>query len=334
MGDPAGVGPAVVAAALERLGPVARSRDLVVVGDPRALRRAATSMGRRLELVEVATPPWDSAPAVPRGAVAVAWPEDARGRMPDPGRPTAGSGCAQLAYLEAAVAALRAGQASALVTGPVSKTAIVEAGAAFTGHTEYLAEQMGLAADGVTMLFAGPRLRVALVTTHMPLRQVPAAIVEARVAATLARVAVGLERLFGLTGPRIVALGLNPHAGEGGLFGDEELAIRRAIAAARKSRACRRSTIDGPVPSEAGLAQTLAGRYDCAVAMYHDQATIACKLLDARRSDNVTLGLPFLRASVAHGVAYDAARAGSADPGSMIAALAFARRVAARAGRG
>jgi 4-hydroxythreonine-4-phosphate dehydrogenase len=219
---------------------------------------------------------------------------------------------------------LKAGHARALVTGPVSKVAISRAGRTFSGHTEHLAEGVGLAPDAVTMLFAGRQLRVGLVTTHLSLREVPEAITAERVVGALRRIVVGLRELWSIEEPRVVVLALNPHAGEARLFGDEEQVIKGAIARARRLAPCRNALIRGPVPSETGLMQTIEGRFDCALAMYHDQATIPCKLLEMGRMVNITLGLPFLRVSVAHGVAYDAAREGTADSSSMVSALTLA----------
>jgi 4-hydroxythreonine-4-phosphate dehydrogenase len=178
------------------------------------------------------------------------------------------------------------------------------------------------------MIFIGPSLKVALVTTHLPLAEVPRALTVDRIAGTLSRVVTALRVLWRIDGPRVVVLGLNPHAGEDGLLGHEERAvITPAIARFRASPEACGAEVAGPAPSETGLRGVLEGRYDCAVAMYHDQATIACKLLEKGRSVNVTLGLPFVRTSVDHGVAYDAAASGTADPGSMIAALELAARL-------
>jgi 4-hydroxythreonine-4-phosphate dehydrogenase len=207
----------------------------------------------------------------------------------------------------------------------VSKIAITKAGVHFTGHTEHLARAAGIASDQVTMMFVGHSLRVALVTTHLPLRDVPAALTVERIAATLARVVTALRDWWGFKRPRVVVLGLNPHAGEEGLLGREEVeVIAPAIEAAASLPACQRALIEGPVPSEVGLRRAAAGLYDCAVAHYHDQATIPCKLLELGQTVNVTLGLPYLRTSVDHGVGYDAAATGDVDWGSMTDALRLA----------
>jgi 4-hydroxythreonine-4-phosphate dehydrogenase len=335
MGDPAGVGPAVAVGALARLPDVLAENRVVVLGDGRALERAAADRGLDLPLEPVAPPPWDEPPAPAEGSVAVARPAAARGRLPRPGHPTPEGGRAQIAYVDAAMDVLLARQAGALVTGPVSKIAVTRAGVPFSGHTEHLARRAGVPADGVTMLFAGPSLRVALVSTHLSLAEVPAAITGDRVVGALRRVVDALGRLFRIPRPRVVVMGLNPHAGESGLLGsEEETVLVPAIRRARRLRQCRSAEIQGPIPAETALRQTVAGRFDCALAMYHDQATVASKLLDVGRSVNVTLGLPFVRTSVDHGVAYDAAEAGTADPGSMTAALALAavlRRASGRA---
>lgn len=329
MGDPAGIGPLVTVEALARSKALLREARVVVLGDERALARAGETVGRCLAFEPVPPPPWESPPTPAPGKVAVARPRAAAGPVPRPGVPTLAGGRAQIAYVDAALDALCDGSARAVVTGPVSKIAICRAGVPFTGHTEHLARRAGVDPDEVTMLFAGPTIRVALVTTHLPIAALSAAVDERRVVGAVRRTVEGLRALFGIPRPRLVVLGLNPHAGEEGLLGREEAeVIAPALRRARRLAACRDAEVVGPVPAEAGLRQTVAGRYDCALAMYHDQATVACKLLDMGRSVNVTLGLPFVRTSVDHGVAYDAARAGAAGSGSMAAALELAAGLA------
>lgn len=229
--------------------------------------------------------------------------------------PTAEGGRAQLRALDAAIDDALAGSVDALVTAPVSKEAIVASGEEpFVGHTERLAQRAGLEPDAVTMLFLGPRLSVGLVTTHLSVVDAAAAITTVRVKRTLDHLRDALQR-SGIARPTIWVAGLNPHAGEGGLFGREEIdAIRPALLDAP-------STVRGPVASEAAFRAAASGIVDGVVAMLHDQATIASKLLDWGSAVNVTWGLPFVRTSVDHGVAYEAARDGSADPAGMIAAI-------------
>ena len=230
------------------------------------------------------------------------------------------NGAAQLAALEAATDAVLAGDADVLVTGPTSKAAIEAAGTRFTGQTEHLARRAGLAGEDVTMLFLGPRLRVGLVTTHLSVRDAAAALSVARVRRTATHLREALERLD-QRGP-VAVTGLNPHAGEGGLFGRED---REVIAPALSGIAA----LVGPLPAEAAFRGAAEGRYAGVVAMLHDQATIASKLLDWGEAVNVTWGLPFLRTSVDHGVAYDIAGTGRASPSGMRAALELAQRIGA-----
>lgn len=288
VGDPAGVGPLVSVRAVRALGAHAR-----LFGDAQRL----LALDADLDVVDV-------------GRVADA--------VVGARRPTPEGGAAQLAALDAAIDRALAREGRALVTGPVAKEAVERAGTPFTGQTEHLARRAGLAADAVTMLFLGPRVRVALVTTHLALRAVPDAITQPRVERACRHLAEALHAL-GVARPRTVVAGLNPHAGESGLFGDEE---RVVIAPA-----ARAAGAEGPVGAETAFRLAAAGEVDGVVAMYHDQATIASKLADWTEAVNVTWGLPFVRTSVDHGAAYDAAAAGRADERGMIAALSMALRL-------
>jgi 4-hydroxythreonine-4-phosphate dehydrogenase len=299
IGDPSGIGPEIVAAAL------ARRPDLVprvvIFGDEGVLARAGLPGG---------------SPAAARVVpVTRLSPEDT-----PPGRPTAAGGAAQVAYLEAAVASGVAG----LVTAPISKTAARAAGFAFPGHTEFLAAAYG--AREHAMMFVGPRLRVVLATIHVALRDVPAALTAAGVARAIFLGAEALAGRLGVARPRVAVLGLNPHAGEGGLFGREELdVIGPGIAAgqARLEAAGVAADVTGPhVPDAAFRLQA-----DLFVAMYHDQGLIPVKLVDFEQAVNVTLGLPIVRTSPDHGVAYDIAGQGVARAESFLAALDLAARM-------
>ncbi|MEY4509047.1 MAG: hypothetical protein RLZZ450_1169 [Pseudomonadota bacterium] len=244
--------------------------------------------------------------------------------------PTPETGQAQLLALERAAHCVRRGQARALVTGPTSKAAISSAGHAFTGQTEFLAQLDDRADDAVTMLFLGPRLCVALVTTHLAIADVPRAITAPRVVRSARHLGAALTRLFPDRVRTLVVAGLNPHAGEGGLFGREEIeVIEPAIAALQREAlfAADSVRLSGPVPAESVFRAAQRGDIDGVVAMFHDQATIASKLLDWGAAVNTTWGLSFLRTSVDHGVAYDAARTRTADADGMKAALALAERL-------
>lgn len=234
-----------------------------------------------------------------------------------------------LAALDGAIDAVIAGEASAVVTAPVSKAAITMAGHSFVGQTEHLARRASLPDDDVTMMFLGPRLSVALVTTHLSVRDVPDAITAPRVTRATRHLAEALRLLDAPHGATITVSGLNPHAGERGLFGDEEIrAVGPAIEALRREAPFvdGRLALVGPQPAEAAFRQAQSGVHAGVVAMFHDQATIASKLLDWGSAVNVTWGLPFVRTSVDHGVAFDAARSGRVDPEGMIAAVVLAYR--------
>jgi 4-hydroxythreonine-4-phosphate dehydrogenase len=243
--------------------------------------------------------------------------------------PAPESGEAQLRSLRAAATVVRSGHARALVTGPTSKAAIVSAGHAFIGQTEFLAALDGRADDDVTMLFLGPTLRVALVTTHLSIAHVPAAITSARVMRTVRHLAQALLKLEPTRSDVILVTGLNPHAGEEGLFGGEERDLitpaLNALAAEEPFRS--RLKLSAALPAEAVFRAAQRGDAAGVVAMFHDQATIASKLLDWGAAVNTTWGLSFLRTSVDHGVAYDAAEQGSAEHDGMLAALDLARKL-------
>jgi 4-hydroxythreonine-4-phosphate dehydrogenase len=315
LGDPSGIGPEIVAAALAR-PEVAAAVEPVIFGDAGALSRGARAMGVPDPLPRIAP----GAP-VPRGGALVEVTALARRDAP-PGRPTAAGGEAQGRYLEAAIAFLRAGHAGAICTAPISKAAIHAAGWNFPGHTELLAERFG--AKRVVMMLAGERLRVALATTHVSIRELPDRLTAAGVAASLAIVDRDLRERLGLRAPRIAVCGLNPHAGEGGLFGDEEARVI-APAIARAGRAGIRAS--GPYPADTLFPRAAAGAFDAVLAMYHDQGLVALKLLHFDTGVNVTLGLPIVRTSPDHGVAYDLAGKGRASARSMAEALLLAARM-------
>lgn len=306
VGCPCGVGPEVSLRAAQRLVLEDPAVHVTLVGDPGALGELASDAPPSLQLRAASRLP-------PASRV--------------PGRPGAEAGRAQLAAIDLATDLVLAGDADALVTGPVSKAAISLGGVAFQGHTEHLAARGGV--DRVVMSFHGPGLRVALVTTHVSILELPALITADRVAFTLDTALEALARDFGLAAPRVVVAGLNPHAGEGGMFGREEIErIHPGIELARARWPLAR--VAGAMPAESAFRHARDGRYDLVVAMFHDQATIASKLVDFGDAVNVTLGLPFIRTSVDHGTAYDIAGTGAADPSGMLAALRLATDMARR----
>jgi 4-hydroxythreonine-4-phosphate dehydrogenase len=232
---------------------------------------------------------------------------------------------AVLALLDRALAGCRGGEFAAMVTAPVQKSVINDAGIPFSGHTEYLAEACGVARP--VMLLACDAMKVALATTHLPLSAVPAAITPAVLDETLHILAADLARLFGIARPRIAVCGLNPHAGEGGhLGGEDEAVIAPAIARARAAG------IDctGPLPADTAFVPSRLAAFDAVLAMYHDQGLPVLKYASFGRGVNVTLGLPVVRTSVDHGTALDLAGTGRADAGSLREALRVAVQIAAR----
>ena len=228
-----------------------------------------------------------------------------------------------LALLERAVEGCLAGEFDAMVTAPVQKSVINEAGIAFSGHTEFLAERAR--AEHVVMMLVGGGLRVALATTHLPLAEVPGAISGESIAKTLRVIEGDLRRRFRIARPRILVAGLNPHSGESGYLGHEdEQVIAPAIAAA----AAAGIAASGPIPADTLFVPERLKQADCVLAMYHDQGLPVLKYAAFGRGVNVTLGLPFVRTSVDHGTALDLAGTGKADPGSLIEAVKLAIELA------
>ncbi|MBL9015416.1 MAG: 4-hydroxythreonine-4-phosphate dehydrogenase PdxA [Myxococcales bacterium] len=303
LGDPAGIGPEIVAAALAA-APGSLLGQLVVFGDRGPLERGARAMG-------VALPHGLDIRGEGTGEAAIAGDPDER------------SGAAQVGYLEAAVAAAARKEVDGIVTAPISKTWAKRAGFAFPGHTEMLAERLG--AKHVVMLFAGPRLKVALATVHVPLAQVARTLTTASLRATIELVAESMGRDFGIAAPRIGVVGLNPHAGEGGLLGEEDLAIIAPALAPLPPAVLR-----GPLVPDAAFRDAAQGAYDVLVAQYHDQGLIPVKLVDFDEAVNTTLGLPIVRTSPDHGTAYDIAGKGVARFVSMQRSLELAAQMVVR----
>lgn len=232
-----------------------------------------------------------------------------------------------LAMLDRAIDGCRRGEFAAMVTAPVQKSIINEGGVPFTGHTEYLAERTG--ARLPVMLLAADSLRVALATTHLPLRAVSEAITPALLDATLAILHEDVQRLWGIARPRIAVCGLNPHAGESGHLGTED---REVIAPAIERARARGLRVDGPLPADTVFVPRHLADYDVVLAMYHDQGLPVLKHAGFGHAVNVTLGLPIVRTSVDHGTALDLAGTGRADAGSLLAATRLACEFAARRG--
>ncbi|NVJ05367.1 4-hydroxythreonine-4-phosphate dehydrogenase PdxA [Myxococcus sp. AM001] len=306
LGDVSGIGPEVTAAALTKPA-VRKALVPVIFGDGPTLARFPAF--RRYARVE------PSALGRVEGPTVV---EVTRLAQKDrvPGRPSREGGRAQYAFVTAAIDAMRAGHVDALCTAPVSKEQISRAGIPFMGHTEVLAEAFGV---DVMMLMDGPRVRVALATNHVPLADLPRLLTVDGLTAQLKLLSRSLEPVVGHK-PRIAVLGLNPHAGEGGLLGREEVEVIGP--AIRKARAARVDA-HGPIPADGLFAKpdAVGARYDAVLAMYHDQGLIPAKALDFERTVNVTLGLPVPRTSPDHGTAYAIAGKGEASCVPMVEAL-------------
>ena len=313
-GDPAGIGPDICLS-LARVESRAR---FAVVGDPEVLRARARALGLDV-VVSTLSPadepaPWrrdrlqiiaQQAPA----AVAAGHPDPANAPM-------------VLAGLDLAVDACVDGQYDAMVTAPVSKAVLSGPGRPFSGHTEYLAAAAGNATP--VMMLCADRLRVALVTTHLPLRAVAGAITRESVESAVRIVHDALISRFGIAAPNIFVCGLNPHAGESGQLGREEIEV---IAPALERLRAGGLRLTGPLPADTLFVPDRVGAADAVVAMYHDQGLPVLKYAGFGSAVNVTLGLPFVRTSVDHGTAFDIAGTGRADPGSLHAAMRMAVRM-------
>lgn len=333
IGCPAGIGPEVAVVAAEaapKHGPQA-----LLVGDPDVVAEAMKVREIAAKRLVVVDDP-EEAREIRKHAVVVWSGSSKLARLPRSGAPGPADGAAQLAWVDQATDLVTSGKADALVTGPVSKAAIASCGVpgteTFRGHTEHLQARLG--ADEVVMAFWSPALTVGLVTTHISLAAVPAAVDDVGVARATYWVA-RLVRDLGRRKPRVVVCALNPHAGEGGLLGmEEQTTLARGIELARIRLAAAEieATIDGPVGAESALRRSIAGKrdrahWDAAVAMYHDQATIASKVASFGEAVNVSLGLPIIRTSVDHGTGYDLAGKGTADEGGMAAAIELAGKL-------
>jgi 4-hydroxythreonine-4-phosphate dehydrogenase len=315
MGDPAGIGPEIIAKAWSRRDAESLA-PFVAIGDVRAISRVWPGpIARISDLAEVA------------GAFASALPvltvEDAGEIVP--GAPDVdGARCAMRA-LELAAAMTQSGAARALVTGPVAKAQLYAVGFTHPGQTEYIAERCGIAGDNAVMMLAGPSLRVVPMTVHVPLADVPRLLTSDLILAKARATVRGLQRNFLIATPRLAFAGLNPHAGEGGAIGREELDI--LVPAIRQLRT---EGIDatGPLPADTMFHARARAAYDVAMCGYHDQALIPIKALHFDDGVNMTLGLPIVRTSPDHGTAFGIAGQDKAHPGAMIAAIRMAAAAA------
>lgn len=328
MGEPAGVGPEIALRAAWTLRKEVRP---LLIGDFGLFSRLAPSIDPDLRLNFTSSPHllFGGVPDASDGLIPVV--DCSLSASVIPGQPDARNGRTMLEMLDIAVEGARGGWFDAIVTAPLQKSTINEAGIPFSGHTEYLAEKTDTT-DVVMMLAdtgsndAMPPLRVALATTHLPLKDVPAAITRNGLASTLDILQRELQHRFGIASPRILVAGLNPHAGEGGYLGQEEITvITPAIEAARQ----RGIDVSGPYPADTLFQPQFLKNADCVLAMYHDQGLPVLKHASFGYGVNITLGLPIIRTSVDHGTALDVAAQGMglADSGSMIAAIRMAAQM-------
>jgi 4-hydroxythreonine-4-phosphate dehydrogenase len=324
LGEPAGIGPDITLAAWRRRDELGLPA-FYILADPKFLRRCAAAIAPDVPIAVVnpgtaGTAFRNALPVVDIGVAVTA----------EPGHPDASSAPAAIAAIRRAVADVGAGHAAAVVTNPVAKNVLYRSGFTEPGHTEYLAklaeDQTGIAVHPVMMLWA-PELAVVPVTIHLPLKDVVGKLTTGLIVETGRIVARDLKDRFGIPRPRLAVAGLNPHAGEEGALGEEDFsivrpAVERLVAEGIDAR--------GPLPADTLFHAAARATYDVALAMYHDQALIPIKTLAFDHAVNVTLGLPFVRTSPDHGTAFDIAGTGRANPGSLIAALRLAARLAAK----
>ncbi len=311
IGEPGGIGPEVaVKAAFSQ--EVTRVCAPVLIGGRVPVEKALGMLGLDVRLRFIAAPE-DSHPEA--GVLEVIETGRLEPRAFRAGAPTAAGGAASYEYIERAARLALEGRVAAICTAPISKEALGMAGIKYPGHTEMLARLTG-ASDFAMMLIGGP-LRVLLVTTHAAIKKVPRLISREAVAAKI-ELAAKAARMLGIRRPRIAVCGLNPHAGEAGLFGSEEI---EKIAPAVREAKDRGIRVQGPIAADALFRKAYAGQVDIVVAMYHDQGLIPLKMVAFEKGVNVTVGLPIIRTSPDHGTAYDIAWKGKADPSSMIEAM-------------
>ena len=317
IGDPAGVGPEVIARSWEARVSAGLS-PFVVLGAEAALRAV-----------------WDgpialvSTPAEAAGVFGHSLPVISVGQLDavQPGQPSRDGAALAFAALEAAVALAISGEAAAMVTAPVSKSELKAVGYTWPGQTEFVAERSGVDPEDAVMMLAGPNVRTVPVTIHIPLRTVPDVLTTEMILQRAEVTARALRQDFGIPEPRLAITGLNPHAGEDGHLGTEDQTIiAPAVAELRR----RGWLAEGPLPADALFAPHIRGRYDAMLCMYHDQALIPVKALDFDQGVNMTLGLPIVRTSPDHGTAFNIAGKGIARPDAMIAALKMAALCAER----
>ena len=312
MGEPAGVGAEIAMKAWMRRDEL-RLPPFFLLDDPRRLARLAKNLDWRVDLAEIGKPA-EAIQAFGQYLPVLSRP------LPGgilPGAPDTANAATVLAAIEEAVSLVRGGEASALVTNPINKAVLYEAGFKHPGHTEFLAELAGPDVKPVMML-ACPGLRVVPVTIHMSLREAVESLSQGEIERVTRTTAQALKREFGIENPQIVVAALNPHAGEGGAMGAEEIEIIKPAVDILKSE---QISVLGPAPADTLFHERMRETYDAAICMYHDQALIPIKTIDFHNGVNITLGLPFVRTSPDHGTAFEIAGTGVADERSLVAAI-------------
>lgn len=316
-GEPAGVGPELCLRLLERDFPA----RLVILADRQLLKARSGAVGLSSDRLKLRD--WASELPPERGVVDIL--HQPLVAPSNPGQLDPANANYVLGLLDRALDGCRSGEFAAMVTAPVHKGVINDAGVYFTGHTEYLAERTNT--PRVVMMLAGSKLKVALATTHLPLKDVPAAITQESLEATLRILHADMRSKYGLADPRILVAGLNPHAGEGGYLGMEEIEVITPVLERLRGEGMR---LLGPLPADTMFTPPMLEQGDCVLAMYHDQGLTALKYASFGNGINVTLGLPIIRTSVDHGTALELAGTGRADPGSLFVAVEQAIAMAQR----
>ena len=297
LGDPAGIGPEITAKALSQISPRIR-RQFLVIGDQTTLRRYFSSRMSNVEL----------------------YPVDGSGKVDwKPGKPTVNSGRASLSFLETSIDLLKSGIIGALVTAPLAKESVCRFQPGFVGHTEYLAQAFGI--KRFDMMFVTDEIKSVIVTRHIPIKDVPSSLTKDKVFNSIKLIDASLRNTFGIRRPKIAVCGLNPHAGENGLLGREE--ITTIVPAIKKARG-RGVNVLGPLSGDTMFVPYRRKGFDAIIAMYHDQGLIAMKTMYFDQVVNVTIGLPFVRTCPAHGTAFDIAGKNKADASSMFEAVKLA----------
>lgn len=319
MGCPAGIGPEIILRVWEQRT-IRQTQEFIVLGDVSVLHRCAREMGLAVDICE-----WQPGNPVSKTALPVYPLSSLTAEEVHWGCPTPKSSAAMVRYIETAVALIQSGQLAGMVTCPISKIAMRESGFTYPGHTEMLAHLTQ--SSRYLMMMAGSSLRVTLATIHCSLASVPLQLTTETIIETIRLTNDALRHDFGLADPRIAVAALNPHAGENGLFGNEEQTV---LAPAITILQHDGLNVSGPYPPDTVFHAAVAGNFDAVVAMYHDQGLIPFKLLHFKDGVNVTCGLPIVRTSVDHGTAYDIAGKGKADCSSLQSALDMAAMISAQ----